>query len=166
MKRLMTPFAIATLLLLTGCGTYDEPEARLWCDDGPCSTYRTSGTIEEAPSWHPDESGLTLVSDGASISRTTSEFGRCVRVVVIADVPADVDASLAVTVLEAGHMSRRFPLPPGEWLSHDFEVAVPDDGQVRISVEKRGEAPVTLARMYPTRCARGTLRNSGPGTPW
>lgn len=166
MKRLMTPFAIATLLLVTGCGDYDEPESRIWCDDALCGTYTASGTIAEAPSWHPDDSAVALISDGASLTRSTSEFGRCLRVVVIADVPADAEASVMVTVLDLPSMSRRLPLPAGEWISHDFEVAVSESGRVQITVEKQGAAPVTLARMYPESCLEGSRRESDHDTPW
>jgi hypothetical protein len=141
----------------------DDPKRRslvrpMFCNGQLCG-YEVSGIANKIPGWHPDDPAVALVSQGASLSTTTKDiwepFGRCMSVVVLADVPEGVELWLTAEIEGA---TESVLIPPGRWQphQHDFHLDRTDDGgrflPGRFTLSKFGEGVVKIARFFPTRC--------------
>jgi uncharacterized protein YndB with AHSA1/START domain len=151
MKRLIF------LLGMVGCGDFSNAsEARMWCGGHLCE-LSSKGLIESADSWHPDDDAVALVSADAELSRTFSDYGRCVRVLVIAKSPAGTALTVELTLERTGTTESR-QIDGTGWQSHALEFELPESATVRLKLAKTGDGVPSVARFYPSNCRIGRSR--------
>lgn len=144
--------AIGSQLGATDCGqAIKDPGFDLWCGDTLCAWKVERGSIQEVDTWHAGDHGVSLVGDNTAIeqwSPVASTDGVCIEFDLIANIDANVDATLNVDVFGDGTVDASEHLPTGTWQPLAFQIMMPAIYQgVRFEIAKTGSGAAELANI-------------------
>jgi hypothetical protein len=142
----------ATQLGATDCGeVLSDPGFDLWCGDQLCSWKVVRGDAKRVDTWHEGDSGVELIGLDAAISQlspVTNRDGTCIQFDVVANVSADVEASLNIDIYGDGSIERALPIPASDWepLTYKLRLGTPYTG-VRFELAKKGTGEAVFANI-------------------
>lgn len=169
--RLLSALALA---LLVACGSADEASApavtnpmfERWCAEHPCD-WDFEGEAKQVGTWHPDDYGVELLSDGAAISQLRSDLTQarsaCFAFSLMAHVPEDAQAFLELDFLDDGDIDFSERIPTSNWEVRTFTIKTPTwfEG-VRFRVRKVGAPRVIVAELNVDLESQGCLGSPLP----
>jgi hypothetical protein len=151
-------FALAALCCAAACANSTEPgppvhnpNFQQWTPSHP-ERWEVSGVTSRVGTWHEDDYGVQLVSDGSRISQldTTLESSQapCFQFSLVAKIARGAKAFLELDFLDDGAIEFSAQLPVSDWERRTFLITPPIAWQgVRFTVRKEGSGQVILAEL-------------------
>ena len=169
------PYLVSLLALssmgATNCGgdAIKDTGFDLWCGDSLCAWKLERGTLEQVPTWHEGDSGVSLTADDTAIeqlSQFNSGDGTCLEFDFVANVTDDAEVYFNVDLEGDGTLEMHERIPTSHWapVSYAFSMVSPYDG-IRFEIAKKGGGTVVLAQLGARRsdkCNGGTPLDPGP----
>lgn len=159
MSRRATRMSLLSLVALGGMGATQscsgdligDPSFDLWCGDDLCAWEVEVGDVEKVSTWHPSDSGASLVGGVVAISQYSdarSGDADCIRFSLTADVDPGAQLSVEMDFYDDGSVEVSHPMASDDYQEVSYTVTAPDDYEgIRFRVRKVGEARAVLAQI-------------------
>lgn len=126
----------------------NDPTFRDWCGDKLCAWTLEQGTIQRAPTWHPDDYGVAFTSTPTVISQAVTDTPRCLEFTTVADVEPSAQMTIGIDFDRDGTIDHEEPIAATGFHPAHTEITAPlfYDG-FRVVLTKKGGGKAVLAQM-------------------
>lgn len=152
-KRLAPLLAIASLGASSSCSgdLIGDPSFDLWCGDALCNWEVEAGSVQRVPTWHPSDSGASLVGGVVAISQyadVNAAGADCIRFDLTGDAADNVQMSIEMDFYDDGIVEVSHPMTTDDYREVSYTVTAPDQFEgIRFRVRKVGEGTAVLAQV-------------------
>lgn len=153
MKPSFTSLSIsfAALFALSGYNCNDvlqDPGFDLWCGDSLCAWELESGAIEQVPTWHGSDSGVSMLGDEVAFSQYADQHVSCLRFELIADVEETAEVTLQLDLDNDGAIEHEQRIPTSNWEQLSYLIDMPTTYRgILFRLHKRGSGRAILAEV-------------------
>ncbi len=148
-------------LAASGCELATNDTFSFWCGKQLCDWQAQNGTIRPAPTWHPADHGVELVTDGVSISQVftpqpplfggtpTFYSGECLRVDLVANIIDGATLSVGLDFGNDGTIDQQKPFSSAiHWDEQPLALILPEDAtSLRLHFIKTGGGSAVLGKV-------------------
>ena len=154
MKTSTLTFSLAftSLFALSGYNCNDvlrDPGFDLWCGNQLCAWELESGQLEQAPTWHTSDTGVSMVGDDVAISQFVDRNDiRCLRFELIADIEENAEVTLELDLFNDGVVEHEQRIPTSNWQELSYMLQMPYQFEgILFRLRKRGGGRAVLAEI-------------------
>ncbi|MBS2025155.1 MAG: hypothetical protein JST92_22370 [Deltaproteobacteria bacterium] len=159
-SRSLVSIAVLAAPLLVGWSSCEtsltrDPSFDLWCGANLCAWTTDRGAVARVPTWHEDDSGVSLVGSDVRISQLVTETGlqtpQCLAFEMITDIDDGANVTLALDFGDDGVLDFTAPVPATHWQAVTFSITPPRwFPNVRFILSKAGAGRAVLSELRVT----------------
>lgn len=162
MRSIILTLALSVVLAVSGCELAGNDTFSFWCGKQLCDWQVQNGEIRPAPTWHPSDHGVELLTDGVSISQAirpvaplfstgepTFYSGECLRIDLIANAIDGATVSVGLDFGSDGTIDQQKAFTSAlHWDEQPLALILKDDApSLRVHLIKTGGGSAVLGKV-------------------